>query len=322
MIVRLLPTGRAELLGLAASLGRIFPGHQFETIPRRINPDETRDPYDPFTTSTVQPSLQTHVSSKLDALVSRLAAEAHPGRSTSKDRRADLVILLEDSELANRGPEGIENISAAVRDAVQRHLAKLDKDGNIELAKRTRDALRQRASFHLAVPMLESWFFSGDDALRRAGVPADRLPARLKAGIDPEELETDDETYRTDGGEDCKALVERRARLPSSKDKAPWLIEDRVLHPKAYLSWLCHDPDDDKRCSSYRETRGGVAALETLDWSRILAAPTHYRAARAMIEDIADALDQRPVGHDERVGAEHPALSTQTPRPSRLLRNI
>ena len=65
--------------------------------------------------------------------------------------------------------------------------------------------------------------------------------------------------------------------------------DQRVSHPKAYLSWLCQEPTD-KKCSRYDETKGGAEALAKLDWSALLGDPVAAPFARAMIHDIAEAL--------------------------------
>jgi hypothetical protein len=239
MRVRLIPTGQMELLALARCLQRIFPGHAFETVSAREDPDGSRVPFDGFTSVRLHPGLRS------DAL--RRLVEERRG-SLSRDR----VAL----------------------------------------------ALQQRASFHVAVPMIESWLFGDEAALRAAGVPPERLPARLAPGRDPEQLETDDALFSSDDGSSCTALAERSARRRQAV-RPRWVLPERPtiplwrreMHPKAYLSWLCRDPANE-RCSTYRESEGGAAALASLSWPAVLGTPSHFGWARALVHDLARALNE------------------------------
>ncbi len=72
------------------------------------------------------------------------------------------------------------------------------------------------------------------------------------------------------------------------RQQRSWAKPGRERHPKLYLKFLC-DPDDPFG-KTYREAVGCKAALELLDWPRVLAHPTHVRFARALVADIADGL--------------------------------
>src|SRR5205823_2158383 len=156
--------------------------------------------------------------------------------------------------------------------------------------------MRERASFHLAVPMLESWFFADPASLARAGVPADRLPARLRPSVDPEFIEVSDLPYASDDGAHCTEMLARNQGRPARQhQRPPWALAPlpaipdlrRERHPKAYLAWLCRNAQH-PRCSTFRESEGGVAALIELNWRRVLAHPEWCAFARAMIADLGD----------------------------------
>lgn len=290
MLVRLLPTGQMELRSLAQCLRTLFPGHDFQTISAREDPDGSRIPFESFTSGRLRPDI---VPDALRRLVEQLSAEAHPGRSGVP---ADLAVLIDDLELENL--DQVPVVADIVRRAVRAHLADVEHRRGALSTERVARALRERASFHVAVPMIESWLFGDPAALCTAGVPEERLPARLATGCDPEQFATDDPGYSADDGAQCTELVSRNARKrPPIRPR--WILPDRPsiphwrreAHPKAYLSWLCRDPGHE-RCSTYRESDGGAAALASLRWPTVLGAPSHFTWARALILDIASALNE------------------------------
>lgn len=138
--------------------------------------------------------------------------------------------------------------------------------------------LTERCSFHLLRPMVEAYFFAAPPALTRAGVVR---PSRFDTTADVERFEVVDE----------EAPIEARR------------------HPKRYLRFLTND--------AYRETRGGRAALESLEWDQVLARELHVAAVRSLINDIADfaAVGIRP-------GKELADTSRSTSRRARVLRNL
>jgi len=144
--------------------------------------------------------------------------------------------------------------------------------------------------------MTEAWFFGDHNALQQAGCPADKLPPKLKIGCDPEAFETDDAAFSLDDGAACSALIARNTRTHKA-DRPRWVLPSRPTipwyrresHPKAYLTWLCRDPEHE-RCSIYREAEGGAAALGGLRWKEVLGDPSHFVWARALIGDLADVL--------------------------------
>jgi hypothetical protein len=101
---------------------------------------------------------------------------------------------------------------------------------------------------------------------------------------------------------------------------------DRHRHPKSYLKFLCA-PDPTvfspsgkvKKKSHYKEAKNGVAALEKLDWQRVLSNPNNCPFLRAFLGDLAESLSQ-PL-----TWLTPPSTSTPTRFPgpaNRILRNI
>jgi hypothetical protein len=254
----------------------------------------------------------TGFPSNLDKLIRELASAVHPGRDGTPFDRA---VLLEDLELANLDQP--EVVVDEVRRAVRAHLEWLSEE-RPTFAERVCRALRERASFHLAVPMVESWFFADPGGLARAGVPAVRLPPCVVAG-DAEALRVLDTEYLADDGMGCS----RWRSLPPDRqrDYRPvWLIarDWRERHPKAYLSWLCRDPAE-RRCTAYREVDGGRVALEGLEWADALRVAEHCRYLRSLVCDLAESLEVvLPFTCGELAGLTSPHHLPQDP----VLRNI
>jgi len=179
-----------------------------------------------------------------------------------------------------------------------------------------------------AKPPIEAWFFADPASLRTASVPESRLPARLREGVDLEAFETEDPDFVADDGAGCTELQAQNARRPNRKpDRTPWVLPSRPdlpayrseRHPKAYLAWLCRDPRH-KKCSTYKESDHGAAALASLNWQALLANPSHCIWARALIHDLSDALG--PPIPAFPAGSENPLVARSTPRATRVLRNL
>jgi hypothetical protein len=308
MRVAILPTGRMELQGVPRALEALFPAHEFYAVCQRPS---HLDPFDSFT-SAGRPLTLAQTNRNVVKIVERVAAELVPGRNGDAP---DLLFVLEDLELPNKHqPEVVVQV---FREATATHVARLQST-NSKLADRVTEALRSKASFHLATPMIEAWLFADPNGPRNAGVPADRLPPNWEHMRDPEDFLTRDPVYLTD---DCSTCTVWRA-LPSNKakDHTPgWCKEQREAHPKAFLQWLCRDPAE-KNCTQYRETHEGADALEVLDWAAVLSSSEHCAYLRALVEDLADGLDETfafPV--EGRVSL---LTSRFAPRPSWILRNI
>ena len=308
MRVAILPTGRMELLGVPSALKALFPKHDFYSISKR--PDD-EEPLDSFTSSG-KPIIPTEANGNVDKLVQQMAAELVPGRGGGSP---DLLVMLEDLEPVNAHQPAV--VVQVFRDAMARHVEQL-RVGAPRLAGKVEEALRLKASFHLAAPMIEAWLFADPNGPGNAGVPPERLPPNWETARDPEDFLTRDPVYLAD---DCSACTAWRALPPKrqKEHKPQWHRAQRDLHPKAFLAWLCRDPAE-KKCSQYRETHEGAKALRILDWMAVLRCPEHCTYLRALVEDLADGLGEElalPVG-----GHVSPLTSHRERRESPMLRNI
>lgn len=279
-----------EWEALPSALERVFPEQEFYSLPTRVEVESQEDiefPASSFTSCDVR-----NIRSKennADKLVQRASAEAVGNRD---QKPADLVIIIDDLELDNLHQS--EEVVATLREAAERFLHSLDY--NAKARTRHTEALRRRVSFHIVKPMIEGWILGDPNGPEKAGVPASSLPPIVLPGIDPEHFQTTDQSYLADTGKTCTCwlmLPENTSKQKKIKRKhtPQWIKADprRELHPKGYLSWLCRDPEE-KNCSTYAETDGGVVALSELDWNALLQNPQHGCFVRSMLHDIADAL--------------------------------
>lgn len=63
---------------------------------------------------------------------------------------------------------------------------------------------------------------------------------------------------------------------------------DRAQHPKRYLDYLCSPEISKNRKARYKETRGGVNALKTLDWDSVFSGnPAYVKYQRSLFDDIS-----------------------------------
>jgi hypothetical protein len=283
--VVLIPTGQLEFLGLAQSVGRLFPGTEFAVSP----PDRALDG---FTSVDVKRYPRPpEAGSKVDELAARLIAAVAPGR---QGHAADFAVVIEDLELVNDDQPG--EVVGYFRDAVTARLSTLFSSNSAR--QRAAERIRGRCSFHLFRPMTEAYFFGDPAALAKVAIQS---PAVLPPGLDVERFQTADAGYLN--------------LAPGSKP-----VPDppaRQRHPKGYLHYLC-DPTLADRKRRYRETVDGRAALEQLDWQRVLADPAHCPFLRAFLDDLSDAVN-RPLEWLNR----DVDVPTRFPGPqNRVLRNI
>lgn len=293
--VAILSTGRTEWHGLASALGRLFYGHDFQSVPTQMEVDSYHQsyPYPGFTTCALSPHHVEHPPESARDLIARAAQEAL-GSTKANKPPADLVVIVDDLELANRDQP--EQAVAVFRAAVRQHLAGLQG-----CRDRTARALQERVSFHLIVPMIESWFFADPGALQTAGVPAERSVA-VQNEHDPELFWVDEPAYLAASDADCPCWAALPGGTNKKKQRPKWLGEGpRQAHAKGYLQWLCIDGSQ-KNCTTYDETRKGSAALRSLDWDRVLLRPPmQLQFLAALLDDIAVALGQPLGGLAERV---------------------
>jgi len=308
MRVALLPTGRTEWHGLPVAFHRLFPAHEFYALPEAAVFHSKEGPYRGFTSSTLTAQHEREPPGGVIKLVGLAAREAlGDGHDLEA---ADLVVVLDDLELANRDQPDL--VVRVFRRAVERHL-----EGLQGKYKRTAKALRERVSFHLIVPMIEAWFFGDPRALRAAGVPEGMMPL-----LDGDDLEgflvTRDIQYAGAHEHLCPCwIVNGRKKA----DRPKWLSNERTRtrHPKGYLQWLCHDGAA-KNCTSYDESGGGARALAGLRWPVLLDKPG-LRYLGALLEDLAHALGE-PMPAMRPPGGPTPATSWTRRPPDHVLRNL
>ena len=198
----------------------------------------------------------------------------------------DLVLVVDDLELANRSQP--HAVCDEVRAALARHLAGLGRSA--PALQRLAQAVRTRLSFHLVVPMVESWFFAAPTALTALGLGS--VPFHKRPG-DPESFESTDRNYIEAQPTACTAWCSYGR---SKNDRPKWIGagDKRVWHPKGYIQWLMIDPSH-KTCTRYREGPGGAApVLAVVDWASLLGDPATMLYARALVADLADGLGQCP----------------------------
>jgi len=306
MRVAILPTGRTEWHGLPVALQHLFPTHRFYVLPDAIDFPST-GPFDGFTSTTLTERHEGEFLPESASELVGLAAEEALGDGPHREA-ADIVLVLDDLELANRHQP--ERVVRVFRRAVEQHL-----DGLQGARRRTAIALRERVSFHLIVPMIEAWLFGDPEALRTAGVPDGVAP--LLDGDDLEDfLTTRDIQYVGALEHLCPCWI---ANGRKKADRPKWLGDKRERHPKGYLQWLCHNGGA-KNCTSYDESGGGARALAGLSWPVLLDKPG-LRYLGALLEDLAHALGA-PTPAMRPPGGPTPATSWTRRPPDHVLRNL
>lgn len=284
MRIALLVTGKLEYLGLAQALRRLFSDHEFECVPRSTVSDQPW--FDGFTSSPL-PSREPRTTA--DVLVEFAAGLTRGDRT---NRAYDLVVILDDLELANHHQPGavVEYFTSRVRSHVEQLPVIYRQDA------RTR--MRERVSLHFAVPMIESWLFADPAALARVGLPPDRF-SLLGCDTALEDFSTNDVAYEGDNCNDCTEWqrVQRRPGLTKNKRRAhepEWCrgtdaAAVRTRHPKRYLAWLCRDHAQ-KKCSRYSET-AAAPGLGDINWTDMFSNWT-LPYLFSLIDDLSDGLGE------------------------------
>jgi hypothetical protein len=297
MRVRLVVTGDMERLSLGSSLARSLQAAganvRFEAAFKVSGGAMTTNPL-PDPSNRLLP-----IPTPIQRMARALVTETVSGPSGT---RPDLVIGVDDLELANAHQPGV--VTAWLRRALHDEIeARFPSYPSQDAANHVREALRSRCSFHLLVPLAEGYFFGEPAAVTRAGVAPGVAVHRL--GADVEDFATDDPGFLP--------LTEARNAEMTVRNY-PWWREER--HPKRYLDFLVQ-----RSGGIYDETRGGRAALETLDWPLVGAAPGAAQFARALFEDLSEALGiENPLGVGATARWTYPL---KTVRPETLtLRNL
>lgn len=250
--VELIVTGRMEKLALSDTLSKVIPNcSEITWNTQRV---------DGFTSNALpdEPQLTSAsgVSSKVLNLAKRLVFAADPGRTGEP---VDLAIAIDDLELANsHQPEVVVHWLAEAVEHTITHAFPSQRRKD-----QCRERVREKCSFHLLVPMAETYFYGEKDALHRAGC---LRKAILKPNIDLEFFKTNDPNYI--------------AKLSCSKST------NYARHPKKYISFLCEP-------NKYKETRNGVNALKSLNWESVLQFRENTKYIRSFFDDLFDGLDRQ-----------------------------
>ncbi len=302
MRVSLITTGVMEFRGLANALRRLFPAHVFDA-----EPNTPGKPFNGFTSCQVQSLNAGDPDGNGVRMLRAALGTVTPANASTP--AYDLSVIVDDLELVNKTNESV--LFEHVRESARRIIGSVrDAANGTVVATR----LREKVSFHLAAPMMESWFF-GDFAALRTEVPTAHWPPNITANRDPEDFLTNDPPYENDTGAACQTTTQSPRR-----PRPFWLIPARSEHPKAYMKWLLRDPAL-ATCSKYMESQEGVRILERLDWTAVLAQPTWFPYLRALVRDLELALG--PPAFDIAPGGnEAPWTSISQPRVYPMLRNI
>jgi hypothetical protein len=247
-VIKLIVTGEMERGALHTSLQNVFPKE------RNKQPVEWATPHRAHAaTSARLPDSDKPIAKMVD-LANSMIAEVLYSKSGPKP---DLVLVIDDLELNNIGQEAL--VARHFRMAIDRAI-----DGSKKFREQEpeiRHLLRERCSFHLLKPMVESYLFGDAAALRKITTKIPKLPA----GLDLEQFETNDPAYLPN----CHAINVKRSGTG-------WREE---CHPKHYLQFL--NPD-------YSETGGGRAALNELNWVVLPGGNNqHLQVIRALFTDLA-----------------------------------
>lgn len=307
--VALILTGDTEFAALHDSLTRIFPTLTFE---RHASPPG--QPMDGFTSNALtvdEPMLAKQsrdgdeLLTPLAKLVDQLILAVHPGRNGEP---YDYAVLIDDLELANLSqPERVvEHVRRAVPHRIDFHWPSQAKQNHV------RALVRERCSFHLLSPMVESYFFGEPGALDRAGKVVDRPNLVDPSNSDLEQFTVSDPAYEAVAG----PLVATKKEAKGDWRRSP---DQRPRHPKKYVQYLA-DPALDGQ-TRYREATTGRDALKTLDWAQVLQQPRFTRLARSLFADLAQ------IAHPVEAGfatsdADCSPLTWRYGRADRVLRNI
>jgi hypothetical protein len=286
-VVALIPTGKLEHTALAPALTRLFPEHTFVVLP----PEKHLDGFTSRNVAPLTANPPAPVPTNLADLAKELVNAILPGRR--RQQRIDFAFVVEDLELCNRGQP--ELVLRLFRDAVDLYINEAWPQQSLEIY----GVVREQCSFHLLCPMIEAYFYGDPAALQRARTVR---PLQIPDSLDLEQFQTVDRVFL-----DLAAGTDRIANMP-----------EREFHPKSYLHYLC-DPTLADRRTRYRETVNGVAALELLDWERVLGTPPHCPFLHALLDDLAEALNcQLPFVNSARAD---PRARFPGPK-DRILRNL
>jgi hypothetical protein len=232
----------------------------------------------------------------MKTLAKTMLAEATKGKTRIP---ADLVIIIDDLELGNLGQEDV--VADHFRRALEDSLRSLPTSD----ATAARSILRENCSFHLLKPMVETYLFGDELALRTAGVPE---------GIAPQLRHTDVEQFEaTDPHPKWVAACTTANSKARGNPAYTWW--ENKFHPKHYLEHLLGFGG-----TIYEETNHGRRALANLRFPDVPKATTEAPLIRSLFEDLSTWFGVA----NPLAGESHPAFYPgKTVRPeTRILRNM
>jgi len=285
--IKLIVTGDMEKLALHESLRRVFPSQRGDDKvvwdkPRKLNG-----------TTSHKLRLDGSPSQPMLDLAQAMLSEAGIGKEGDP---ADLVVVVDDLELGNLGQEQV--VVQHFRAAVNARINSFSPTAQ----QRYRNLIREKCSFHLMSPMVESYLFGDAKALGTAGVPSGQVPMLIYPDV--EQFETNDPIW----------LPTCNRENAARQQVAPWWKHER--HPKYYLEHLA-----ERGNVFYEETDHGKRALQGLRWSQVPKSSLDTPLIRALFEDLSDWFGVlSPLGQ----GSYHPVLYPlkSVNRASLLLRNL
>jgi hypothetical protein len=291
--IKLIVTGNMERLALHHSLRQFFPPIRNNKkveweAPRQLNCATTLRLPQKVHPIQKPPSMRNKLT-PMEKLAQAMLDEAITGKT---GKPADLVIVIDDVELENLERENIiaEHFRAAVHSLLEN---KYSND-----RKEIREKLREKCSFHVLKPMIESYLFGDAHALQLVGVPNNKTPKLVHSDV--EQFKTDDPDWLP------ICLMENEKR----KQSKPWWCHE--CHPKHYLDYLIE--------GEYKESKNGKHALQELNWKEVTKTQTHTIFIRSLFEDIAAWFDVQNPFTGETSPYFYPDKSVK--RANLLLRNM
>lgn len=297
-VIKLIVTGTMEKAALHHSLSKSFGTRNF--VGEEVIWDTPRLEHG---VTTHRLRSQDPLSRPMRTLARAMLAEAFVGKRPGVPP-PDLVVVVDDVELANLGQEVL--IVDSFKRAVVEELKCRSPDGVTPLPNEI-SGVRQRCSFHLLKPMIESYLIHDKGALTATGLPHACVPTIQHL--------TDAEAFRAT---DRDPAWLRTCEEQDKKMQANYPWWQSVLHPKMYLDHLL-----DRFGVNYQETRQGRDALLAANWGGLASVATDMPILSSLFADIWDfyAMHSPPGSF---LGAPSPAHYIGMGKPVRgqLLRNV
>lgn len=276
--IALITTGMLEYQHLGTSLQKVFPDVEFIS--------HYADSITSSRMKRLDPNAELPLATQAYRLAGKLVEEVLQGRDVRSSKRSDFAIVIDDLELENLDQPAV--VVEIFHQAVEKYLLDRRWTGHPQESK-ARNKILESCSFHLLVPMLESYFFGDTAALTSLGLTP---PLQLQPGRDLEAFSVIDEAY-------LATATETRGR------------EFLSSHPKHYLKHLL-------ATGGYRETRQGAWALQSLNWLTVLQATPQVRFLRSLFVDIAEMIGEDP----GRFAGDLSVCTSARDQPGQVLRNI